>query len=314
MECKNFSATRVLSRCGIVFRVLLLILAAVVCFGVPGAGAQWQTSKADLLRGLNFQQRSVTLGNDLATITQSTNFYYLAPADAKTFLTRIWDNPPEVSERTLGVLLPAKVSPLAVESWGVIINYEPSGYVSDEDAEKIDYPKLLQEMQAAVLEASKKRVERGYESYELVGWARQPYYDKATKKLYWAKRLKFGNSPDDTLNYEIRVLGRQGVMSLNVVADVKQLALIDRAAPELLSMVSFNAGNLYSEFNPKVDEVAAYGIAGLIAGGLLTKAGFFKGLLLILLASKKLAFGAIIGLFAGLWGIIKALFNRKKYT
>src|SRR5262249_16908953 len=221
---------------------------------------------------------------------------------------------PEVSQRTLGMLLPAKVSPLTAEGWGVIIDYEASGHVSDEDAEKIDYPKLLQEMQASVREASKKRVERGYEPYELVGWARQPYYDKVTKKLYWAKRLKFGNSPDDTLNYEIRVLGRQGVMSLNVVADLKQLAQIDRAAPELLSMVSFNAGNLYSEFNPKIDEVAAYGIAGLIAGGLLTKAGFFKGLLAILLASKKLAFVAIIGLFAGLWGGIKALFNRIKST
>ena len=65
----------------------------------------------------------------------------------------------------------------------MIINYEPAGYVSDEDAEKIDYPRLLQEMQAAVRDASKRRVERGYEPYELVGWAHQPYYDKATKKL-----------------------------------------------------------------------------------------------------------------------------------
>src|SRR2546421_9236086 len=42
---------------------------------------------------------------------------------------------------------------------------------------------------------------------------------------------------------------------------------------------SFNEGNRYAEFNPGMDQAAAYGIAGLIAGGLLTKAGFFKGLL-----------------------------------
>jgi uncharacterized membrane-anchored protein len=184
--------------------------------------------------------------------------------------------------------------------------------VSDADAEKIDYAQLLREMQEAVREASKERVARGYEAYEFIGWARPPYYDKVEKKLYWAKRLKFGNAQDDTLNYEIRVLGRKGVLSLNVVADLKQLAQIDRDAPNLLSMVSFNQGNLYSEFNPKVDEVAAYGIAGLIAGGLLTKAGFFKGLLALLFASKKLAFVAVVGLFAGLWGGIKAFFTRKK--
>jgi uncharacterized membrane-anchored protein len=40
------------------------------------------------------------------------------------------------------------------------------------------------------------------------------------------------------------------------------LTQIDRSAPEILSMVSFNEGNRYSQFDPAVDEIAAYGIAG----------------------------------------------------
>ena len=140
----------------------------------------------------------------------------------------------------------------------------------------------------ATRQESAERVKEGYEPYELIGWARQPYYDKREKKLYWAKTLKFGNATERTLNYQIRILGRRGVLNPNVVAETSALASIDRAVPGILSMVSFNQGNLYSEFNPSLDEAAAYGIAGLIAGGLLTKAGFFKGLIALLLASKKL--------------------------
>jgi uncharacterized membrane-anchored protein len=76
-------------------------------------------------------------------------------------------------------------------------------------------------------------------------------------------------------------------------------------------MTRFNQGNTYAEFNPSVDEAAAYGLAGLIAGGVLAKAGFFKGLLAILLASKKLVGAAVIGAIAAAWGAVKAAFRGK---
>ena len=291
-----------------------LALIALLWIGLAeGASAQQASSTPqDILKSLNFRRGPVTLGDNLATVGQSEDYAFLDSADAQTFLTKIWGNPPEASRGTLGMLLPIHSNPLSAEGWGVVISYEASGYVSDEDAEKIDYPKLLQEMQESIRETSKERVASGYQPYELVGWARAPYYDKVSKKLHWAKHLRFGTSPDDTLNYEIRVLGRQGVMSLNVVADLKQFAQIDRAAPALLSLVSFNPGNLYSEFNPSVDKVATYGLAGLIAGGLLTKAGFFKGLIALLLASKKLLFIGLAATVAGAWSGIKALVRRRR--
>jgi uncharacterized membrane-anchored protein len=274
-----------------------------------GSPAEAQ-NKSELLRSLHFQKGSVTIGESLAAVALTDKFVYLDSEDAKTFLTRIWENPPEVAARTLGMLLPTDANPLSAEGWGIIISYDKSGYVSDEDAEKIDYAELLRDMQEATRRVSTERAKEGYAPFELIGWARQPYYDKGEKKLYWAKRLKFGDAAEETLNYEIRILGRRGVLNLNVVAEMSALAQIDRAAPNILSMVSFKQGNLYAEFNPSIDEAAAYGLAGLIAGGLLTKAGFFKGLIALLLASKKiLAIGAIT-LVAGLWGAIKSLFWR----
>ena len=264
-----------------------------------------------MLRSLHFQKGSVSIGDSLASIALSDKFVYLDSEDAKTFLTKIWENPPAVAARTLGMLLPTDANPLSAEGWGIIISYDKSGYVSDEDAEKINYTELLRDMQEATRQVSAERAKEGYAPFELIGWARQPYYDKGEKKLYWAKRLKFGDAAEETLNYEIRILGRRGVLNLNVVAEMSALAQIDRAAPNILSMVSFKQGNLYSEFNPSIDEAAAYGLAGLIAGGLLTKAGFFKGLMALVLASKKIIAIGAITLLAGLWGAVKSLFGRK---
>jgi uncharacterized membrane-anchored protein len=284
-----------------------LVVAALLCFGsVPYAAAQ--ESAADIVRSLTFRQGTVTLGNNLATVRQTPDFRFLDSKDTETFLNKLWGNPPEASRNKLGMLLPNK-NPMGADRWAVVITYDDAGYVSDADAEKIDYDELLRDLQEAVREASKQRVANGYEAFELIGWARPPHYDKAAKKLYWARRLRFGGASEDTLNYEIRVLGRQGVLSLNVVGGIGQLEEINRTAPDLLAMVSFNQGNLYSEFNPSTDKVAAYGLAGLIAGGLLTKAGFFKGLLALLLASKKLVFVGGIALLAGAWAAIKRFFG-----
>jgi hypothetical protein len=74
------------------------------------------------------------------------------------------------------------------------------------------------------------------------------------------------------------------------------------------SFVEFEPGNRYADFNPDVDEVAAYGIGALVAGKVAAKAGLFKGLIAVLLASKKLLILGLIGL--GL--CLVALFSRRK--
>jgi hypothetical protein len=52
-------------------------------------------------------------------------------------------------------------------------------------------------------------------------------------------------------------------------------------------------------------------LAGLIAGGVLAKAGFFKGLLALLLAGKKAILLGGLALLAGMWRAIKRVFTCK---
>lgn len=237
----------------------------------------------ELIASLNFQTGKVVLGDQLATLDLPDSLVFLNGEDAERVLVDIWGNPPD-NELPLGMILPAGISPLAEESWAVTVEYEANGYVSDEDAADIDYQAMLQDLQQETLESNAWRAENGYEPVQLVGWAAAPRYDAQGKKLHWAKELKFGET-DEVLNYNIRVLGRKGVLVLNFIAGMNQLAEIEQQVPVVLAMTEFNQGQRYAEFDPDIDEVAAYGIGALIAGKLAAKAGLLAAALLLL---KKL--------------------------
>lgn len=233
------------------------------------------------LASLTFEKGKVVLGDNLATLNLPPQFVFLNGEDAERLLVEAWGNPPD-AELPLGMVLPAGISPLAAESWAVTVEYEGSGYVSDEDAADIDYGDMLKDLQEEAAADNKWRAENGYETVQLVGWADQPHYDANGKKLHWAKELTFGESDENTLNYNIRVLGRKGVLVLNFIANMGQLEEIKQAVPTVLAMTEFNQGNRYAEFDPDIDEVAAYGIGALIAGKLAAKAGLFATLLILL--------------------------------
>jgi uncharacterized membrane-anchored protein len=265
----------------------------------PPSPADRLAAAQKLAAGLHYQQGEITLKNGLAKIKLPDGFRYLDGKDAETVLSKIWSNP-DSGANTLGMLVPTGADLLGPDAWVVVITYTEDGYIKDDDAAKIDYNEKLKEMKAGVLEESKERVKQGYPAMELVGWAEPPRYDSSTHKLYWAKELRFGDSTNNTLNYCIRMLGRRGVLELNAVASMDQLGAVESSAPAVLSMVDFQEGNRYADFKPGTDKIATYGLAALVAGGVLAKVGFFKGLLVVLLAAKKLVVVAVVALFAGI--------------
>lgn len=260
-----------------------------------------------ILKELKFQTGEVKLKDGLATIKLPENFKYLDPKDGKKVLVDLWGNPPEKSNDTLGLIVPADFKGVGADAWAVVITYSEDGYVKDDEAEKINYDDMLKEMKESEKEENAERAKAGYESIEIVGWAAKPRYDKATHKLYWAREFKFGQESEHTLNYDIRALGRHGVLSLNAVAAMGQLKTVEKDMQQVLSFVEFNQGHRYEDFKPGVDKVAAYGIGALVAGKLLAKAGLFKLLLGFLVAGKKFIFIALLAV----GGIIKKLFSRK---
>lgn len=251
-------------------------------------------------QSMEHKQGDVKLPNGVATLKVPEEFFYLSPDDAQRVLVDLWGNPP--GEKNLGMLLPAGITPFDHDAWAVTIAYEEDGHVSDDDAAKINYSDLLQEMQNDTKDGSEEREKNGFPPIALIGWAAQPHYDQASHKLYWAKELQFGTDSEHTLNYNIRMLGREGVLVLNFIADMSQQRVIEANLDKVLAIANFDEGHRYSEYKPDVDKLAAYGIGGLIAGKVIAKTGLFIGALLFLKKFAVLGIAAAIGLFRKLAG------------
>jgi uncharacterized membrane-anchored protein len=254
---------------------------------------------ADLRRlanSVHYEKGTIALRGGLARVALPVGYRYLNPSDCAAVLEKIWGNPKQ--GETLGMIVPEDFDPLSRGAWAVVITFAEDGYVKDDDASKINYADLIEKMKEGTREASKARVKAGYPPIELVGWATLPRYDAGAHKLYWAKEIKFANQTQNTLNYNIRILGRRGVLVLNAIAEMSQLKRVEDATPVLLSMVDFQEGHRYADFKQGTDKVATYGIAALVAGGIAAKAGLLKGLWVAILASKKLIIVAVLALAA----------------
>jgi uncharacterized membrane-anchored protein len=258
------------------------------------------------LQSMTFHEGVVDLPGGIATIELSSAFRYLNPEDTQRLLEDGWGNPDGSNQ--IGMLVPMDTDLFSDSGWAVVISYQEDGYVSDEDAAEIDYGEMLASMQEGSEEANKERVAHGFEPVNLVGWAEPPHYDNQTKKLYWAKELKFGDNDISTLNYNVRILGREGVLVMNAVSGVDQLPMIRQHMEEVIAFANFKDGYRYADYNPGVDKVAAYGIAALIGGKVAAKAGLLAKLGGVLLAFKKLF---IIG-FLAVAGFLSKLFKGRK--
>lgn len=296
----------------------LLVLAATLAQAkpyqemFPGTDRFEEADKA-LLEKLDFQQGAIKIPEAKATLNIPDGFYYLNAADTRHVLVDIWGNPPQAAEGTLGMVFPAKYAPVEAESWGSVVEYSADGYVSDSDAASTDYDELLRSIKDSIAEANPEREKQGFEKITLVGWASAPHYDQPTHALHWARDLIFGNdmSQPHTLNYSIRVLGREGVFQFNFVSGMDQLQEIQSAIPNVLTMVKFDSGKAYEDY-ASGDKLAAYGMAGMIAAGAGAKVAAKVGLLAMAAVFFKKAGVLILIAGAAILRGIKSLFTRKK--
>ena len=119
-------------------------------------------------------------------------------------------------------------------------------------------------------------------------------------------RKSFGTN--EVVNYDMRVLGKDGLVSINAVSSPDNLEEIDSKGNDIINTFSYDKGYMYAEFDPKRDRVSDWTIGGLIAGGILAKSGLLAKLGILLLKFWKLLIVGIVALGAG----VAKLFGRKK--
>ncbi len=258
-----------------------------------------QLRNSEIEESLVYQTGIIELESGNATLNVPSGFRYLDKIQSMYVLSDLWGNPADSS--VMGMLVPENRGVLEPNSWVFTMSFDEMGYVKDDDAEDINYDDLLKEQQQEIKDASQERMKQGYQAIEFVGWASSPFYDKNTKILHWAKELKFGEDSLNTLNYNLRILGRKGIFVINAIASMTELSEVKPNIDKVVSSIEFKEGHRYSDFVPDVDNVAAWTVGGLVAGKVLAKAGFF-----VLVAKFwKLIALALAGVGTGFWKYFK---------
>ncbi len=256
---------------------------------------------------LNYKTGKITLAGGIATIDIPAGFKMLESEEANFVLTEMWGNL-KSEDVPLGLLFPANGGATVGDSYAFIIYYEALGHVKDKDADDINYDDMLNDLKESQVEANKLRKAAGLETLDLVGWASKPFYDKEKKLLHWAKEIKVETEEEHTLNYDIRILGRKGVLTLQALSYMSMLDTVKQDIPKVLDMVSFTPGNTYADFDSKTDDIAAWTIGGLVAGKVLAKAG----ILALILKNIKLVIIGVVALGGGIWKWVTSRRRRKE--
>lgn len=303
-------------------RVMTSALALAMAAVTEPAGAQDGNATASATpppeliafeRGLHKQTGDVAIPGAKAVLHLGQHYYFIGPAEAAQVITKVWGNPPSEGQGVLGMIFPAG-STTYDNVWGAIVTYQDSGYVSDSDANSQDYDKVLTDLRAGEAEDNAARKKDGYPELHLVGWAQPPSYDKASHSLIWARDLKSSTSSVDGLNYDVRSLGRHGVLSLNMVTSMPHLAEMHEAAADLGKAAVFEKGSAYADYDKSVDKTAEYGLAGLVAAGAGIVVAKKLGLLAIMFGFGKWILIGFAAVAATMRRWIGKLFNRQRDT
>jgi uncharacterized membrane-anchored protein len=226
-----------------------------------------------------------------ATLRLPGGFGFVPAAQAADLMAAMGNR---VGDGLQGLIVPANQEDNA--DWFVVVSYDESGYIKDDDARTWDAEELLSNIRSGTEESNSERRSRGIPEIEVTGWVEKPQYDEASHRLVWSigSRQKGGSGSGDAgVNYNTLALGRQGYLSLNLVTGLAQVEQLKPVARTLLASLEFDQGKRYADFNADTDKVAEYGLAALVAGVAAKKLGMFA-----LAAAFVAKFAKVIGVAA----------------
>ncbi len=224
--------------------------------------------------------------------------YVFADGDDTRKLMELMEN--IVNYRELGFVAPDNLE------WFIVFEFDEIGYVRDDEKDLLDADALLHSLKQGTEEANKIRQQRGWTPLHILDWLQPPRYNPYTNNLEWATR---GVADGDlVVNWNTRLLGRRGVMSVVLVADPSLIQAILPDYQKCMDGFSYKFGSRYGDWTTG-DPTADVGLTALVVGGataVAAKTGLLKGLFKMLASLWKLV---LVGLVA-VGAIIKKIFTR----
>jgi uncharacterized membrane-anchored protein len=274
-------------------RLFFPVVISALFLARPACAADAESSKeASILSKINWTKGPAKADlKTLAEVQVPEGFVFTGPKGTQKLLESM-GNPTSGSE--LGFLAPTSLV------WFVVFEFSDVGYVKDDDKNKLDADKLLKSIKEGTEAANKYREKMGAAPMHITGWEIPPRYNDQTHNLEWAIRGESEGSP--VINYNTRLLGRKGVMEVNLVIDPDKLNAALPQYQTLLTDYSYKQGERYAEYRSG-DKLAKYGLAALITGGaaaVAVKTGLFASLVLFFKKGAKVIVIAVVAVIAWL--------------
>lgn len=282
-------------------RLTYVILSCFLLFSQSGLalGGEEET-KINWVEG----PKTVDVGENLAKLNIPAKYVFANGPDAKKLMEYFGN---AVTEAEVGMVVPKDQS----KSWFVLFEYDQLGYVKDNDASSLDAEGLLESIKAGTEVDNEDRKKQGEAPLKILGWDEVPHYDSKNHNVVWSFLAE--SEGHKIVNYNVRLLGRQGMTSVTLVADEKELASIKPELETIVKNYGYVQGKKYSDYVPGQDLVADFGLTALIAGGdgaatpaaneatnaaTAAKTGFFPQLLILFKKFWFILFGVgVVGIF-----------------
>ncbi|MFT3855991.1 MAG: DUF2167 domain-containing protein [Aquabacterium sp.] len=240
---------------------------------------------------------------DQATLKLPAGYVWIPEPAAGQYMKAMGNHP---DDRELGLIFPQADN----ENWVIVAEYEPAGYIKDDDAKKWDVDEMFKSLKEGTEAANEERRGQGFPELEIVGWVEKPAYAADTHRLIWSMSARHKGAAADepmSINYNTYALGREGYISLNLITQLKDIARDKQHAQVMLSAMQHEDGKRYADFNASTDKVAEYGLAALVGGLAAKKLGMFA-----LMAGVLAKFGKVLLLGAAALGGVATKFFKKK--
>ena len=225
----------------------------------------------------------------IAQINIPEGFLFAGPDDTRTLLD-LMQNP--TSGQELGLMMEAN------DHWFVLFEFDPVGYVPDEEKATLDAAAMLKSIREGTEAGNVERRKKGWPEMAITGWEMEPHFNDQTKNLEWAIRGETQGRP--VVNHNTRLLGREGVMRVTLVANPTEMKIALPEYQKIIAGFGYTEGHRYAEYK-KGDKMAKYGLSALVVGGaaaVAAKAGLFKWLWKLIVVGGV----AIAGFFKKLFG------------
>jgi uncharacterized membrane-anchored protein len=245
----------------------------------------------------------VDLGKKLADLNLEDGYIFANAEDTVALLEYMGNIP---NKKELGLITPNEEH----KNWFIVFRHYPVGFVKDDEKDSIDSEAILNAIREGTEQANEIRAQKGITPLTIIGWYQEPYYDEVTHNLAWT--ILAEQDGEEIVNHNVRLLGRQGYISVVLVADAPTLDSSMAELNAIISNVTYKKGKSYAEY-VKGDKVAKYGLTALIAGGSAAAAAKFGLFKFLGKAWKVIVIGAL-GILAGLKKTLKSAFGGKNQS